>query len=265
MYVVTLANEKGGTGKTTVAITLAAGLAIRGLRVVVIDADGQGDATFALGLKKEPGFYDLLVRDAAWKSVLKVLKPDVYAPDDAILNDGLLGIVVGNEETQLISQRMDEPFLLAERLTEIESWCDVVIVDTSPTPSLLHGAIYLATDALLFPTECEAYSVKGLQATIRHMQGFRRQRQANGGSDIGIAGILPVKYRAQTVEHSVNLDLLKQKYPDLVWLPVGDRIAWPESAKDRRPIFATHPNTPATAEAWRIVDHMMEVLGYVKA
>ena len=70
MKIVTLLNEKGGVGKTTLATHLAAGLAIRGKRVILVDADPQGHATIAFGLSKEPGFYDLIVRNAPFQKVL---------------------------------------------------------------------------------------------------------------------------------------------------------------------------------------------------
>ena len=78
MKIITLLNEKGGVGKTTLATHIAAGLAFRGFRVVLVDADPQGHATVALGLPKEPGLYDLLVRDAPFKSVLRFIPAQVY-------------------------------------------------------------------------------------------------------------------------------------------------------------------------------------------
>lgn len=78
MKIITLLNEKGGVGKTTIATHIAAGLAVRGMRVLLVDADPQGHATVSLGLQKEPGLYDLLVRDATFKSVLRFIPPKAY-------------------------------------------------------------------------------------------------------------------------------------------------------------------------------------------
>ena len=71
MKIVTLLNEKGGVGKTTTATHLAAGLAIRGHRVLLLDTDPQGHATVTLGNKKMPGFYDLMVRNAAFEDIVR--------------------------------------------------------------------------------------------------------------------------------------------------------------------------------------------------
>ena len=76
MKVITLLNEKGGVAKTTMAVHAAAGLAIKGYKVVLIDADAQGHATIALGRQKEPGFYDLIVRGAPFDKVLRRINPE---------------------------------------------------------------------------------------------------------------------------------------------------------------------------------------------
>lgn len=262
MQVFTLANEKGGVGKTTTAITMAAGLAVRGKTVLLVDADAQGHATWGLGLKQSPGFYDLMVRDAEWRQVLKLIPPENYAPPGmaGVELKGTLLVLPGNGETQLISQKIDEAFLLADRIEELAPHVDAVIFDTSPTPSLLHGAIYLATDWLIYPTLCETYSLNGLLATVKHREGFRQQRQTGRGKDTKMAGIIPTRYQGQTVEHSVNYEELRKKFGDLVWQPVANRIAWSEAATARQPVFAHAPESQASADAWEIVDRMMEVL-----
>jgi chromosome partitioning protein len=78
MHVITLLNEKGGVGKTTLATHIGAGLAVRGLRVIIIDADPQGHATVSLGMQRKPGLYDLLVRDASFTSVLQQVPHETY-------------------------------------------------------------------------------------------------------------------------------------------------------------------------------------------
>lgn len=255
--VITLACEKGGTGKTTLAVTLAAGLAIRGLRVLLMDADAQGHATFGLGLKNEPGFYDLLVRDAEWKSVLRVVQPEIYEPPDQ-KSRGLLVVVPGNTETQFVAQKVDNAYIVAERLNELEQHIDVVIIDTSPTPSLLHGAIYLATDALLYPTLCETFSLNGLVSTIKNQQRFSQQRRNAIGREITSIGIAPTMYRHKTVEHSENLAQLRERYGDLVWSPLPMRITWSEAVTMRRSVFAIAPHSAAANEAWDVVTSATE-------
>lgn len=268
MKVITLANEKGGVGKTTIATTIAAGLALRGQRVVLIDADGQANATYMLGLKPQPAFYDLLVRDGTWRDLLKVVRPESYAPvgmSGREIEKGLLAVLPGNGETQLIQNRIDDAFLLDDRLRELETHVDVVIFDTSPTPSLLHGVIYLATDALIYVTQCETLSVRGLIATLGNLEGFRRQRMNARQRGIQVAGIVPNRYRKNTVEHDGNLADLRKHYGESVWQPVADRIVWAEASKARRPVFAHDPHSAAAKDAWTLVEQVLGVTTHVQA
>jgi chromosome partitioning protein len=262
MQVITLANEKGGVGKTTMAIHLAAGLAIRGNRVLLIDADAQAHATFGMGLKSEPGFYDLLVRDAGWADVLRVVQPEVYeSPEEP--SKGILVVLPGNIETQLIAQRIDDPFAIYNRLLQLEGHIDTVVFDTSPTPSLLHGVIYLASDGIIYPTLCETYSLNGLINTLRNREAFEQQRKNALGKPLRIMGIVPTMFREKTVEHSENYNDLKNRYGDLVWEPMHMRITWPEATAYRRPVFAVAPRSVAAYEAWYLVETARKALAHV--
>src|SRR5687768_423935 len=102
MKIITFLNEKGGVGKTTLAIHLAAGLAIGGQRVLLIDADAQGNAGQWFNIAPYPGFYNLLVRDAPFDEVVKPVDTSRIAPaDDGV--KGSLFIMGSNIESQNIA------------------------------------------------------------------------------------------------------------------------------------------------------------------
>lgn len=248
MKTFTVLNEKGGTGKTTVAITAAAGLASRGKEVLVVDADEQGHATLALGEHKYPGLYDLLVRDAAYSDVLRAVDPAKYGG----VGRSHMYLIGSNVETRSIASLIGDAFLMKTRLAELAHTFDYCIIDTSPTPSLLHGAIYLATNHILYPTELEFLSFDGLAESLKRLQASERLHQ----SGIQIAGIVPNKYRSTTLEHRDNLAALREKFGDMVWDPIPQSIVWAETARYATPIFVHAPNHDAALAAWEIIDRI---------
>ncbi|MBZ0281011.1 MAG: ParA family protein [Anaerolineae bacterium] len=259
MKIITLLNEKGGVGKTTLATHIAAGLAVKGMRVVLVDADPQGHATVALGLQKEPGLYDLLVRDAPFKNVLRFIPPQNYqVPNQAVT--GQLFVIGSNVETRNIANSISDSFSVSERFHELDNSIDVIVFDTSPTPSLLHGSIYIATDAVLYPTTCEYLSFDGLVESIKHRQAAETHRGQWGLNKIEVLGIVPTMFRTKTLEHSENLNQLKQQFGSLVWEPITQRTIWAEAAAIRRPVFSFAPDSKAAEDAWNLVKRVQEAM-----
>lgn len=255
MKVITFTNEKGGIGKSTMSMHLAAGLAILGHRVLLIDADAQANTTTGLGLQEEPGFFRLLVEGAKWNDWLKVLSPEAYELPNQPAK-GMLAVLPGNKLTSLVHQNITDAYALKKRLQELEGHIDTVIIDTSPTPSLLHGAIYLATDAVVYPTLCETFSLQGLLKTMNNVQGAPDK-------EIHTLGIIPNMFRANTVEHSENYAELKAAYGDKVWQPIRLRVTWSEASTMRRVLFAIAPEAKATQDAWMMVKQAVEAMQYV--
>lgn len=258
MKVLALLNEKGGVGKTTLASTVGAGLAIMGYRVLLVDADPQGHLSIAFGVKKQHSLYDLLVREADWgeAGIVQPIPPEVYALPEAKTQQGRLYIVPGNRETRLIAQAIDsEPFMIRKRLAELEheNFVDFVIFDTSPTPSAFHAMIYLATQHILYPTEVTYLSFDGLVASIESTKGYSKKKKQQGLEGINLTGIIPTKFRTKTLEHQEKYKALKAGFGDLVWDPLPQSVVWEEALARRRSIFNYAFDHPAAADAWKVV------------
>lgn len=258
MKVITLLNEKGGVGKTTLASHIGAWLAIQGKRVLMVDADGQGHLTVAYGIEKEGCFYDMIVRKAPFKSIIRTIPFDRYAPLDSEPS-GILAIVPGNVETRSIPSSVSDATAVLRRVMELKDIMDYVIFDTSPSPSMLHPMIYMATDYMLFPTKCEVWSFDGLQSSMVHKASFDPFRKQYNLPEIEIMGIVPMLYRANTIEHTENLKHLKNAFGDLVWRPIPQRTIWTEVAANRQSLFRAAPGTKSEADAIRLGQHVLEV------
>ncbi len=257
MKIITLLNEKGGVGKTTLATHIAAGLAIKGYRVILADADPQGHATVALGANRAPGLYDLLVRDASFRDVLVTIPTNRYQiPGHDVT--GALYVVPSNEETRAIPLMTSDTLVVLNRFKELENTVDVVIFDTSPTPSLLHGSIYLASHAIVYPTECEYLSLDGLAQSFKHRDMVQPLRDQQGLGKLDIMGIIPTKYRASTLLHASNLERLQKAFGEKVWTPLALATIWGEASSQRRPVFNLAPESKAAAEVWHIVERVQE-------
>ncbi|MFN8371435.1 MAG: ParA family protein [Anaerolineae bacterium] len=251
MITFSLINEKGGIGKTTLATHIAAGLAVRGYRVVLVDSDPQGHATFSFGLDKRAGLYDLLVRDAPFKDVLLVPAVQSFTTEPP---KGRLFILPSNAETRAIPNQIEDVTLLVNRLQELSSVIDIVIFDTPPTPSLLHSSIYLATDAIIYPTTCEMLSFDGLLASIGRSQKFQVMRQEMNRRSTEVLGIVPTMYQNSTALHKQNLESLQSQFGAKVWAPLTLRTLWREASQHRCMVYALSPTSKAAEEAWELVN-----------
>lgn len=263
MKVVTLLNEKGGVGKTTLGTTLAAGLAIKGATTLLIDADPQGHASLMIGLQKENKFYQLVVEGKPFFECAYGIPPENYTVDGS--SQGTLLVIPGNIATagiySTVSHTEAGDFTILDRLEEIVDDIDYVIFDTSPTPSDLHKMIYMATDLILYPTLCEFLSIDGIEESLKRLKSANRIRRGEGLPNIAVGGFVPNKYRRNTLEHEENLALLKETFGELVMSPIRDGIVWAEASKSKRTIFGFAPDTTAGSDANAFVSEFQTVLG----
>lgn len=259
MKTITLLNEKGGVGKTTLSTYLAVGLAMKGNRVLFIDGDAQGNGTDALGLPKQPCFYDLCVRNAPWQNVLRKANPALY---DGERTKGALYLVPSNFETRNVVGSMRSQGILRQRLSELKNTFDYCIFDTQPNPTVLHDAINLATDFIIVPTDCEAFSAwQGLPDSLEHVQSLRSEAKRIGLDVARVLAIVPNKYRGQTALHQSFLENLQKQYGNMVWRPIPMRTAISESQALNEFLFTAAPHIDVTKMLWHFVDRVIHSIG----
>lgn len=261
MITLTIGQEKGGIGKTTLAITLASALAIRGAQVLLVDTDAQASATVALGQHDSSALYDVLVRGVPLYvpeygyGPMFGLPSETYGGGEAA---GQLFLLPANVEARNIAGMLTDLDAVARKFAEVEDVFDFVIFDTPPTPSLFHAAIYAASDCIVWPVVPEPLAIDGLVKSMSRLKGIASIRQSLGKAPTVPVGIVPTMVRATTVLHQANLEALRSAHGDLVKSAISQRIAWSEAAQMRQSIFAYAPGDVAAVEAWRFVDEVME-------
>jgi chromosome partitioning protein len=257
MHVITFINEKGGVGKTTLSLTLATGLAIKGQRVLLIDGDSQGHVSVAMGTKPTDGLFRLLGQEAKWADVLISPDPTTWLGDPA--GGGSLWVLPGNSTTVAIAQAIEDAGLLRERLEDLQDHVDVVVIDTAPQLGLMHTVFYLATDSLVHPAQCESFALEGLGQTSKHTRRMNRDRSSYGLPSANLVGVIPNMHEAQTAAHQKGMKYLLDTYgTGNVLSPLGARTAWREAAINKRSIFTNSPGSQAEAEAWTMVHEVAD-------
>jgi chromosome partitioning protein len=187
--VLAVANQKGGVGKTTTAVSLAASLAALERPVLLVDLDPQGNATGGLGVDKtalERTAYDWLLGDAAFEEVAR----GTELPHLTLLpaNRDLVGA-----EVELVGAERRE-FRLKERLAPIRDRYEYVFVDCPPSLGLLTLNALAAADGVLLPIQCEYYALEGVSELLATIE--RVKESVNPG--LAVAGVVPTMWDERT-------------------------------------------------------------------
>ena len=211
--IISVANQKGGVGKTTTAITLAAILATKGKAVLLIDIDSQGNATSGLGVDKnlEIAIYDALINDIEMEKT--IVETSIKNLDLCPSNINLAGA-----EVELVSMDKRE-YRLEEKLEEIKDRYEYIIIDCPPSLGLLTLNAFTASDSVLVPVQCEYYALEGLGQLVNTINLVKDVLNPR----LEIEGALLTMFDVRTRLSNQVVDEVKNYFNDKVYKTVIPR------------------------------------------
>lgn len=240
--VIAFAQQKGGVGKTTSAINLAAALQERGRRVLLVDLDPQGALSAGLGLNPlalERTVYNVLRQGALSLAAVVQSTEDGFHLVPA-------NIDLAAAEIELVSEPGREYFL-KEKLRAVQDQYDYVLIDCQPSLGLLTLNALSAADGAILPVQTEYFALRGMDLLFDTV----RKVQARINPSLRIIGILPTMYDSRTLHAREVLEELRRTYPELLLKTIIPKtVKLPDSTIAGQSILKFQPAAPA-ADAYR--------------
>ena len=236
--IIAITNPKGGVGKTTLAVHLAAWLTRQNHRVILVDGDPQGDATSWLldGDTSDPGMFRLLVVEEPLKAVLRIVNNERWSK---------IGLIPGNDRTgeaMVFLAAARKPFnTVAKAIRPLDQVANYVLLDMPPSKSAGFQELLFATDWVVVPTQLERLSLEGVSFMAQTCQELRRR----WGRGPRLLAIVPNMVR-KTVEHREQFEALVETYGAIVWPPIPLSVRVAEACSFGTVIFDHAPRDIVT-------------------
>ena len=249
--IISIANQKGGVGKTTTSINLSTLLAKRGKKVLMIDADPQGNASSGVGIDRdeiELSVYDMLINDSSVDDIVKKtnIKNLYICPSN---------INLAGAEVELVSM-MSREHRLKEKLDVVKGEYDYIIIDCPPSLGLITLNAFTASDSVLIPVQCEYYALEGLGQLLNTISLVKKHLN----KDIEIEGALLTMYDIRTNLSNQVVKEVKKYFNDKVYKTVIPRnVKLSEAPSYGMPISIYDPRSKGAKSYDKFVKEFLKI------
>jgi chromosome partitioning protein len=248
-YSIAIANQKGGVGKTTTAVSLAHGLVLREQRVLLVDFDPQGHCATSLAINPEPGVFNALINPSS--EIRQWVRDTTRAGLDLLPGDR------STATAQIVINAENQPIALIHLLfMPLAKDYDYIIFDTAPSVGGIQERAIYAADVVLTPTATEFLSLDGLAQMMELLAILK----ANWHWPGKLLGILPTFYDEQTKESHKSLADLQADFGESILKPVHRATVLRECAAEGKTIFEMSPASRAACEYEELCREVMKRL-----
>ena len=245
--IVTVTNQKGGTGKSTTAGALAAGLSLRGYKTLAVDLDAQGNLTYTFGA------------DNTGATVLEVLTGDATAAE-AIKRTQSCDVLPANKAlagADAYIKETGKEYRLKEALENVADQYDYIIIDTPPALGILTVNALTACQSVIIPSQADIYSIQGIEQLSETMKPVKKY--CNPGLEI--EGILLTRYSARSVLSREVADMLEELAAKLgtklFKTKIREAIAVKEAQISQQSLFEYSPKAKPTEDYNALIDELV--------
>ena len=248
--IVSIANQKGGVGKTTTAINLAAALAMRGRRTLLIDMDPQSNSSMSyLDIRTvERSLYDVL-SDAQCALAEVIVESNVQN-----LFVAPARIALAKLEAKLVGE-IDSHFRLKDRLDPIRDEYEFIVIDCPPTLGLLTANALVASSHLLVPIQSSYFALEGTDDLLETVEKVR----ARANPDLRLLGVLITMHDRRTAIARDIRNQIRTVFGELVFATVISKsVRLEESPAYKEPIFTFAPDSSGATEYYRLCEEVID-------
>ena len=257
LRIITVANQKGGVGKTTTTVNLAAALSMGGLRVAVIDLDPQGNASTALGVEhlENPGIYEVLMGDLTMSQAIQKVKgfPSLECvSSNTSLAQAEIELVPMVAREMRLKDAIDE---LAKERADAGEPLDYIFIDCPPSLGLLNINALTAAKEMLIPIQCEYYALEGLSQLLKTFELVKKRLN----SSLKLSTFVLTMFDGRTRLANDVADEIRKHYPnELIDIPIPRAVRVSEAPGFNQTVMTYDASSPGAIAYMSVARELAE-------